>query len=169
MVKRLLAFAVAVAFAPCAFSGEPSPEILAKKLMSVWESGDVEQLESFMSPDVLYEDLANGRSLDGIAATSAYISHVHTWASGVSIEVTRVFGNDSEAAAVWVMTAIQSGPIPGRVPIATNRPIEVHGITLVTIEDGKISRATDSLDALGFVLQLGATVDLPGGVRLPPE
>ena len=33
----------------------------------------------------------------------------------------------------------------------------------------RITHATDSLDALGFVLQLGAAVNLPGWVRIPPD
>ena len=64
------------------------------------------------------------------------------------------------------MTAVQSNPIPGGVPVATNKRIKIQGATLIHVEDGKIVRAADYLDALGFVLQLGSEVALPGDVIL---
>jgi hypothetical protein len=42
----------------------------------------------------------------------------------------------------------------------------IKGATLVRVEAGKITRAADYLDALGFVLQLGSEVALPGDVVL---
>lgn len=169
MFLRLCALLLAVTLTPCIEAGGPSPEELVKDLMSVWENGDTERLETILSPTVVYEDIPNGRTLEGLDAARAYVSHVHTWASEIQIEVTHVFGNQTEAAAEWVMTGIQSAPIPGRVPVATLRPIKIRGVTLIRVENGKIIRAADSLDALGFILQLGAFVDLPGGVRIPPD
>jgi hypothetical protein len=106
------------------------------------------------------------RILTGLDAASAYVGHLHTWASEVELEVTEIVATESRAVAAWTMTAIQSGPIPGGVPVATNRPVELRGITMIEVADGMIVRAADYIDTLGFVLQLGATLELPGGVRL---
>jgi hypothetical protein len=37
---------------------------------------------------------------------------------------------------------------------------------MIEVADGMIVRAADYIDTLGFVLKLGATLELPGGVRL---
>lgn len=149
--------------------GEPearSAEELVIDLMAVWASGETDQLAELMSPDVVYEDIPNGTLLQGIDASANYVAHVHKWASDVEISVDRSFGNDTNAVAEWTMTATQSGPIPGRIPVATNNRITLRGVTLVHVEAGRIKRAADYLDALGFVLQLGSEVTLPGDVVL---
>jgi len=152
--------------AACGSSDTRSPENLVIELMTVWESGEADRLAELMSADVVYDDIPNGISLRGIGASIAYITHVHKWASNFEISVNRSFGSDTDAVAEWTMTAIQSDPIPGRVPVATNRSITLRGATLIHVEDGRIARAADYLDALGFVLQLGSEVTLPGDVVL---
>jgi len=153
-------------FAGSSNAQDPTPSTLVETLMSVWESGDTSVLDGIMSEDVVYEDKPNRRSLQGLEEAKTYVSHVHTWASGVEIEITQVRSSGNSAVAEWTMSATQSKPIPGRVTVATNRPIEIFGLTAIDVERGKIVRAVDYLDALGFVLQLGATVELPGGTRL---
>ncbi|MBM4093897.1 MAG: hypothetical protein FJ276_31500 [Planctomycetes bacterium] len=65
------------------------------------------------------------------------------------------------------MRGVQDRPIPGRVPVATNRPFELKGVTVVELRDGRIARAADYIDVLGFVVQLGSRIELPGGVVIP--
>jgi hypothetical protein len=91
---------------------------------------------------------------------------VHRRASDVRIDIRAVHGAGSFAVVEWVMHAVQDRPIGRRVPVATNRAIALHGATLVEVHRGRITRAADSLDVLGFLLQLGATVTLPGGGSL---
>lgn len=81
--------------------------------------------------------------------------------------MTRLHSGRDCAVAEWTMTAVQDRPIPGRVPVATDRRVEIRGVTLVEVRDGRITRAADYLDALGFVIQLGGRVALPGGASIP--
>lgn len=166
MLRLICTIVVFSCVAGCAGPDTRSPEQLLSELMAVWESGEADRFAELMSADVVYDDIPNGVSLQGIDASMSYVTHVHTWASSVEITVHRSFGNDTDAVAEWTMTAIQSNPIPGRVPVATDRAVTVKGVTLVHVEDGKITRAADYLDALGFVLQLGSEVTLPGDVVL---
>lgn len=156
--------------AACGGLDTRTPEDLVNELMDVWESGEADRLGELMSADVVYDDIPNGTSLRGIEASIGYVTHVHKWASNIDISVSKSFGNGTDAVAEWTMTAIQSDPIPGRVPVVTNKTITLHGATLVHVENGRITRAADYLDALGFVLQLGSEVTLPGNVvlKLPP-
>lgn len=165
MIRYALLF-LTLFFVSSASAQDDTSSALVKTLMGVWESGDTSILDGIMSIDVVYEDKPNRRVLNGLVAAKSYVSHVHTWASEVQIETTRVRSSEYSAFAEWTMTAVQSSPIPGQVMVATNRSIEIHGLTAIEIEDGKIVRAVDYLDALGFVLQLGATVELPGGTIL---
>jgi len=64
------------------------------------------------------------------------------------------------------MRGIQDRPIPGRIEIPSNKEFKVKGVTIIEVKDGRITKATDYMDLLGFMIQLGARVELPGGVVL---
>lgn len=148
-------------------AGEAAARAQAERLMRAWRTGDVSDLAEYTTEDVVYDDAPNGRLLEGREAFAGYVNHVHAWAGDVGMEVTRIHAGDGWAAAEWIMTGVQDAPIAGRVPVATNRAFRLRGVTLVELRDGRIARAADYLDALGFVLQLGSTVELPGGARIP--
>ena len=141
----------------------------ARQLMRVWETGDSRVLDAIASPDIVYDDVPNAERFEGLDGVRRYVGHVHSWASQVEITVTAVHGGTHVAVAEWLMRGVQDRPIPGRIPVATNRPFELMGATVVELRDGRIVRAADYLDVLGFVLQLGSRVELPGGVLIPPD
>jgi len=163
MVSLLL---LALATGPTTRHAEPGP--LAVDLMKMWETGDTSLLEAITTPDVVYDDIPNGEQFRGPDGVARYIRHVHAWASGIEIEVLRLHAGPDFAVAEWRMRGVQDRPIGGRVPVATGRRFELNGLTLVEVRDGRIHRAADYIDVLGFVLQLGARVTLPGGATLPP-
>jgi len=133
----------------------PAAVDLAAELMAVWESGQTQD-----------DDFPNSTAYHGIAEVRQYVEHVHGWARDIRFRLSRIEGTDTSAVAEWVMNAVQDRPIGKRVPVATMRPVEIHGVTLVSARGGRIVRAADYLDALGFVLQLGSRVELPGGTVL---
>jgi len=144
----------------------PAAVDLAAELMAVWESGQTQALDTLLSDSVVYDDFPNSTAYHGIAEVRQYVEHVHGWARDIRFRLSRIEGTDTSAVAEWVMNAVQDRPIGRRVPVATMRPVEIHGVTLVSARGGRIVRAADYLDALGFVLQLGSRVELPGGTVL---
>jgi len=141
-------------------------ESVAEQLMEMWRTGNTTALETIAATDVVYDDVPNGQRFEGLEGVRQYISHVHAWASDIEIEITSLRSSANAAAVEWVMRGIQDRPIPGRVPIATLRRFRLNGVTLVELREGRIARAADYLDVLGFVVQLGGRVELPGGVVL---
>jgi len=139
-------------------------ELVTERLMDMWRTGNTSALDAIAATDVVYDDVPNGRRYEGREGVREYIGHVHAWAGDIEIEITSLRGEANAAVAEWVMRGIQDRPIPGRVPIATGRRFRLNGVTLVELRDGKIARAADYLDVLGFVVQLGGRVELPGGV-----
>jgi steroid delta-isomerase-like uncharacterized protein len=144
----------------------PDAQQRARELMTVWETGDTQPLDTMLADSAVYDDYPNGEQYRGKTGIAEYVAHVHGWASGRRFDVTRVSGSPSTAVVEWVMHGVQDRPIGTRVAIATNRTFELHGATIVEVRDGRITRAADYMDVLGFVLQLGAGVDLPGGAHL---
>ncbi len=166
------AIPVIMVLATAVLGCNPAPDLAvqrARQLMAIWESGDTGTLADIAAADVVYDDVPNGVRFEGLEGVRRYVGHVHSWASDVTITVTAVHGGPDAAVAEWVMRGVQDRPIPGRVPVATGRTFELPGATLVEVRDGRIVRAADYIDVLGFVVQLGSRVELPGGVVIEPE
>jgi ketosteroid isomerase-like protein len=138
-------------------------ERLGRRLMAIWESGDTEELATFVAPDAVYVENVNGERFEGPEGFARYVGHVHGWARDVRMVLERVTAGGRHALFEWKMKAVQDRPVGDRVLVATNREVEIRGATLVEVRDGRIVRAADDLDALGFVLSLGGRVELPGG------
>jgi steroid delta-isomerase-like uncharacterized protein len=175
-MKRLSALTLILALG-CSPRGDALPRALAeneiaiRSLMGLWESGQVEELIGLFWPDAVYDDFPNQTQYRGLEEIAGYVQHIHTWATGVTMGVTDVHVSESGAVAEWVFSAIQAGPIPGQVPIATGREVVLNGVTIVEMDGGRIRRAADYIDVLPLVLQLGGRAELPGGVvmELDPD
>ncbi len=139
---------------------------LLENLMGLWETGDTLKTRDIFSENCVYEDVANNQTLTGIDGANRYIGHVHSWASDVHMEIRKMNVSARLGYVEWTFTARQTAPIRGRVPVATNRDITLKGVTLAEFKDGKIQKASDYMDVLGFVIQLGARINLPGGVTI---
>lgn len=171
-----LALALAMVPAACAQTGR-SPllnenEITARTLMSIWETGETDELAHLFYGDAVYDDIPNQTQYRGLEEIAGYVNHVHDWADAVSMSVTAVHVSETGAVAEWVFSAVQDKPIGTQVPVATGRDVLLNGVTILEIDGGRIRRAADYIDVLPLVLQLGAEVHMPGGsvlkLDLPP-
>ncbi len=178
-MKRLFLVVTLVTTA-CAPRSGPSPtvagnEIVARTLMSAWESGDVNVLTDLFYPDAVYDDFPNQMQYQGIREIVGYVQQVQGWAGGLNIDVSAVHPSETGATVEWIFSATQDHPIGDRVPVATGREVVLNGVTILEIDHGRIRRAADYMDALALVLQLGGEVRMPGGsvIRLddvlPPD
>jgi steroid delta-isomerase-like uncharacterized protein len=131
--------------------------------LQIWENGNISDLENIMVKDAIYEAAQQNYSYKGIEEIGKYVGHVHSFSSDLKIEIISINSTKEFSVLEWVMTGIQDRPIPGHVLIGTNREFRLKGITMIEIKDGRIRKATDYMDVLGFVMQLGARVELPGG------
>lgn len=137
---------------------------LANQLMTLWETGDTLKTHEIFLTECSYVDVANNFTFSGIDGVNQYVSHIHNWASDVKMTVRKIKITENMGYVEWTMNAKHTSPIEGKVPIATNKDIILTGVTLLEIKDGKIRKASDYMDVLGFVMQLGSKLELPGGV-----
>ena len=135
-------------------------------LIRIWENGNIQDLGKIMAHDAVYEAAQQGHSYNGIDEIGNYVGHVNSFAKDLKIKIISLKSSETSAVVEWIMSGIQNRPIEGRVSVATNREFNVKGVTIIEINDGLISKATDYMDVLGFVIQLGARVELPGGMVL---
>ncbi|WP_223547966.1 nuclear transport factor 2 family protein [Aestuariivivens sp. NBU2969] len=142
---------------------------LANSLMELWESGDTTKSKAIFHKDCEYIDIPNHYIFKGIDGVNKYVRHVHNWGSNIDMEIRNINISEKIGYAEWTFKALQSSPITGRIPVATNKKISIKGVTVLEFNNGKIQKATDYMDVLGFVLQLGSNIELPGGITIGKE
>ncbi|HEX6291560.1 MAG TPA: ester cyclase [Herpetosiphonaceae bacterium] len=136
---------------------ERAIEVLVADLLAAWNSHDVERVATFYAPDYLGEDVGQGQPQHGpqgrIRVLTSYIrAFPDLHFTGEAIV------QDSRAALSWTMTGTHHGTLM-RIP-PTGRRIRVQGVSLLTIEDGKVTHGLNVWDTAGLLRALGLLPEL---------
>jgi steroid delta-isomerase-like uncharacterized protein len=89
----------------------------------------------------------------GIDSARAYYANYLTGFSDVAFTIKDIFGMGNKLVKHWNFKGTHTGVFFG-IP-ATNKKVDIDGVTLVRMEDGKIAEEKDFLDNLEFMQQLG--------------
>ena len=96
---------------------------------------------------------ASPTNVVGIDSVRAYYANYLTGFSDVSFTIKDVFGMANKLVKHWNFKGTHTGIFFG-IP-ATNKKVDIDGVTLVRMENGKIAEERDFLDNLEFMQQLG--------------
>ncbi len=89
----------------------------------------------------------------GIKDFKAYYQNYLTGFSDVTFTIIDVFGQGDKIVKHWNFKGTHSGEFFG-IP-ASGKQVDIDGVTLVKMKDGKIAQEQDFLDNLSFYQQLG--------------
>ena len=89
----------------------------------------------------------------GIEGFKGYYQNFLTGFSNISFTVVDAFGQGDKIVKHWVFKGTHTGDFFG-IP-ATNKEVNVAGVTLVLMKNGKIAQEQDFMDNLEFMQQLG--------------
>lgn len=93
----------------------------------------------------------------GIADFKAYYQNFITGFSDIKFTVMKVFGQDDNIVKHWNFTGKHTGDFFG-MP-ATGNTVNVEGVTLVLMKDGRIAQEQDFMDNSVLMQQLGLVSD----------
>ena len=97
--------------------------------------------------------ISSPENVVGIDDFKAYYSNFITGFSNIEFTMSNVFGQGDKIVKHWRFKGKHSGDFFG-IP-ATNNNIDVEGVTLVEMKNGKIAQEQDFMDNLLFMQQLG--------------
>ena len=89
----------------------------------------------------------------GIDSARAYYANYLTGFSDITFTIKDVFGMGNKLVKHWNFKGTHTGLFFG-IP-ATNKKVDIDGVTLVRMENGKIAEERDFMDNLEFMQQLG--------------
>ena len=147
---------------------EPSAEHLAL------EKADKQLKENLKMYETVWDDIINKREIDkinetnfdpnitlitapenvvGIQGFKDYYQNYLTGFSDVTFTLVDVFGQGDKIVKHWNFKGTHTGEFFG-IP-ASGKKVDIDGVTLVKMKDGKIAQEQDFLDNLSFYQQLG--------------
>lgn len=97
--------------------------------------------------------ISSPENVVGIDNFKDYYSNFVTGFSNVEFTIVDVFGQGDKLIKHWRFKGTHSGDFFGMS--ATNNNIDVEGVTLVEMKDGKIAKEQDFMDNMVFMQQLG--------------
>ena len=89
----------------------------------------------------------------GIDSARAYYQNYLTGFSDIQFTIMDVFGMGNKLVKHWHFKGTHTGTFFG-IP-ATGKKVDIEGVTLVRMENGKIAEEEDFMDNLSFMQQLG--------------
>ncbi len=95
---------------------------------------------------------ASPNDIVGIDSARAYYANYLTGFSDISFSIKDVFGMGHKLVKHWNFKGTHTGIFFG-IP-ATNKKVDIDGVTLVRMENGKIAEERDFFDNLEFMQQL---------------
>jgi steroid delta-isomerase-like uncharacterized protein len=152
---KLLTITILVLLSACTNSEKQVQDNIAM-YSQTWDDiinkGDLELInDKNFTDDITL--VSRPENIVGIEAFKDYYSNFVTGFSNVEFTIVDVFGQGDKLVKHWNFKGTHSGDFFG-MP-ATSKNVDVEGITLVQMKDGKIAQEQDFMDNMVFLQQLG--------------
>ncbi len=131
--------------------------VVVREVREVWNSdGNLDVIEDVVAEDVVYHtSMMDMNSRDEYRQMAEEVRDGFT---DLEMEIEDVVPSDDKVAVRYTVRGTHSGEMMGIEP--TDERIEMMGILIDRVEDGKIRERYDISDELGMLVQLGV-VELP--------
>jgi steroid delta-isomerase-like uncharacterized protein len=129
---------------------------LLAELEKRYNKHDWQGLASLYDNDAVFVD-PTGR-YEGREAIRAYVEEAEKPFSNQTNETSLVIEDGDTVVSEWVLRATHATAIAlpdGRESPATGKTIELAGVTVLTVRDGKVASEHDYFDMLAVMTQLG--------------
>ena len=159
IVSSLILIIALVFIAGCQQQTDYSKELksLVDKYNSVWETGNVDELDAIFDPNFIRHADAS-TSAEGLDALKKMIKDFHTAYSDKKLVSEEEIYTKDKFVGRWTFTATNTGP--GEMP-PTGKTIKIWGVNILHFKDGKIVEEWDGYDNLTFLEQLGYSIVPP--------
>lgn len=133
---------------------EANKDVVRRFIDEVWNDGNLEAIDEVIAESHVDHDPANAGAPGGREGVRAFVETYRTAFPDSHIELGEMIAEGDLVAAPWRATGTHSGELMG-IP-ASGKPIEVTGIGIDRVVDGKIVESWANWDALGLMGQIGA-------------
>ena len=133
-------------------SAERIKAVAREYVERVWNEGDIEGMDEVLTKDQLYHDPTFDGAED-VAELKEFVRNYREAFPDLRYEVEEYIAEGDKAAFWGRMTGTHEGAFMGLEP--TGNEIDIMGIGVVRVEDGKVAERWANFDLFGMFRQLG--------------
>ncbi len=160
MKKQTLLFVLAFLSISTAIAQKSNIDKDIKMYTQVWDNivnkGDINQIND-KNFDTNLVMVTSPENIVGIEAFKAYYQNFLTGFSDITFTVKNIFGQGDQLVKHWQFKGKHTGNYFGIPP--TGNLIDVEGVTIAKMKNGKIVQEQDFMDSTVFMTQLGLVSD----------
>lgn len=156
MKTRKILFVLAFFSISTTFAQQSNIDKDIKMYTQVWDDvinkGDINQINATHFDENI-TGVSSPENIVGIAAFKGYYQNFLTGFSDRNFEIINVFGQNDNIMKHWRFTGKHSGDFFGIPP--TGKSVNIEGVTLVKMKNGRILQEQDFMDSTVMMQQLG--------------
>jgi steroid delta-isomerase-like uncharacterized protein len=137
---------------------EANKEIARREIKELLEGGDPTALDELISEDYVSYDPALPEPVRGRDGLRALAEGYRAAFGGLKVRVEDQVAEGDKVVTRWTATGSHDGELFGVAP--TGKHVEVTGISIERLKDGRVVEDWTNWDALGLMRQLGVVPEL---------
>ena len=134
------------------------PEQTIADLIAAWNTHDLDLASAFFTPDYIGNDVAQAQPQHGRDGIRQALAIYFQALPDVRFALEDLVVGGDRAVAVWTARGTHRGTLMN-IP-ASGRSVAVRGVSIFTLADGQISRATYIWDVAGLLRAIGLLPEL---------
>ena len=126
---------------------------LVKRMYEAWEKGDFEAYKEVVAPEYVWYLPSRSTKPMSREETIEFGKMLHNGFPDFAYSIEELIAVENRVISRFILRGTHEGEFQG-IP-ATGNKVEISGIMMTRIEDGKIVEDKEDVDLLGFMMQLG--------------
>jgi len=128
--------------------------IVQRWWQELWNGGDLAVADEIVAPGFTDHDPASPWVPPGIDGCKTLVTSYRTVFPDIHFTIEQQVAAENTVVSHWRCRGTHRGELMGTAP--TGKEIDVEGISILHLENGKIRHQTTIWDALGMMQQIGA-------------
>ncbi len=143
-----------------ATTDDETTEIIRRMNDHVWDEGDLTRIDEYVAADYVEHNTASPQDIHGPDGYRANVEMVRTAFPDMDLITQDLIAEADKVVYRYTIVGTHDGELLGIEP--TGREVEIAGMGIVRIEDGKLVKGWSNVDIFGLMVQLGV-LEPPGG------
>ena len=131
---------------------------LVANMMTAWNHHDLDRLVTFYTPDYQGTDVGESGPQNGLEGLRRSLASYIEAFPDIHFVTDSLIVQGNQLALAWTARGTHLGKLMNIPP--TGRPVEVRGVSLLTVENNKFSRGFYIWDVAGLLRNIGLLPEL---------
>jgi steroid delta-isomerase-like uncharacterized protein len=129
-----------------------------QQVIDAWNTREDEVILQFYTKEYVVEDITAGRIREGWEGLRHWTKSVFTAFPNLTYSLVNDIEKDGKLVLHWLAKGNHQGPLM-KIP-ATGKNVFIHGMSILTFENGKITHGQVMWDMSGVLRQIGLLPDI---------